>query len=99
MLDHSIDDLSVPGRIKVMAQLKVCFKGHSWCRVRPNIMPGIFKYQQIVLFGAGLLMEFFNTLFKARGIVLITGKVKGGHGDFCHGLGIMDRVFTAPGCE
>ena len=45
MLDHSIKGFCIPDRIEVMAQLKVCGKGRSWCRMRSNIVPGICKYQ------------------------------------------------------
>ena len=42
-------------------------------------------------------MEFLNAIFKAGGIVLVTGKEKGWHADFAHGLCAMNIIFTTPG--
>ena len=97
MLDNPINGFTIPAGIEVMAQFKVCGKRGRWRWMRADIMSCIFKHQHVVVLRSHLIMEFLNAIFKAGGIVLVTGKEKGWHADFAHSLCAMNIIFTTPG--
>ncbi len=99
MFVDSVYRLDIPAGFDIMPEFKVCIKGDGRGGMTGNIMPSIFIHHHVIVFRAGLLKEFFNPIFKPRGIVLITSDKERGYRYFSHSLGIMNIELTTPGSK
>ena len=90
MFVDPINSLNFPAWLDIMPKFKVCIKCRSRRWMASNIMPRVFVDHHVLMLRAGLLKEFFNAIFKSRGIVLVTGDNKRGYGHCLHGLRAMN---------